>query len=124
MITRVAGAGFVTLDACLAKAIGTVVGYVKAKNPVGVAGTIPDELLDATKALTAYYFVSQVASDKLVTKPRQDNRDAAIALLRDVARGQFKIDPPDTYAPKQAAPTVETVQDGNTGNSRDDLAGL
>lgn len=123
-IARVAGAAFVPLDAKLAQAVREVLGYVKVKNPVGPDGTIPDELLTATQAIAAYRFLAQIPSDKLATSPREKAYENALTQLRDVAKGTFTITAPDTYAPRQSAPTLETVQDGAGGNSREDLRGL
>jgi phage gp36-like protein len=123
-IQNVAGAGFVSLQAKLTQVIAEVVGYVQAKNPVGPAGMIPGELETAAKAIAAYRFLSQTTSDKFITESRAKAFDSAMRQLRDVAQGLMKVAPPDTYAPVQSAPIVQTIQHGNHGNDRESLKGL
>ena len=123
-VQTLSGAGFVPLDTMLTQAINEVVGYVQARNPVGPDGMIPSELESATKAIAAYRFLSQTASDKFITETRQKKFDAAYSQLRDVAKGLQKIAPPETYSPVQSAPTVQTIERANHGNDRETLKGL
>lgn len=100
-VTAAAGRGDL-LPPIVAGVIREIVGKVAVRNPVGEDGTIPDELLDAAKAMAAFRFIAQAQVDELLTKGITDRNAQAIALLNGAASGDLRIVPPENYAPVQA----------------------
>jgi hypothetical protein len=100
-VTTAVGRGDL-LTPIIAGVITEIVGKVAVRNPVGVSGTIPEELLDAAKSLAAFRFVVESGTDELLTEGLKTRNANAIALLKDVASGEFKLVPPVDYAPVQA----------------------
>jgi hypothetical protein len=79
-----------------------VTGYIPRESPIGLDGTIPDELQEAACAIIVWRYVTQIPSTLLATEARKDAKDDAERFLRGpVARGDFRIVPPDTLAPEQ-----------------------
>ena len=113
------------LAGVLAATVNKVRGRVAVLYALGPEGTIPDELEDACLKIASVAFLNQVPGGNLVlTEARQKAADDAEALLRDVAKGMFKVSVPVTQAPRQNAPRMETIAEGNSGESREDLSGL
>ena len=75
----------------------TVRGYVAAchQNTLGPEGTVPDELLQALADTTVCNIIKRVPGYD-ISEPRQTARDAATALLKDVAACKFALAQPET----------------------------
>src|ERR1700754_2502333 len=94
-----------TAPQILADAIAAVVlevrGYVAAcdRNTLGPAGTIPDELESTALALLRRYLFTRLPAMKsLFDELRQEEAKDALQRLRDVAKCDFAIVPPETPA--------------------------
>jgi len=88
-----------------------VVGFIPRESPIGLAGTIPDELLDAACVIIAHRFLSQIGGGSLITEARAKALERAENFLKGaVARGDFRIVPPDTCAPEQATTPSPHIQ--------------
>ena len=72
------------------------------RNPVGLSGTIPEELWDAARDIAAYRFLSESGGDELISKAREIRYQAGEKKLREAAEGTLKIVPPENFAPVQA----------------------
>lgn len=95
--------GASNLAAIISQVIREVRGYVGRSNPIGLDGTIPDELQTAANALVVYRYVSQLNSGSLITEARKTAYEDAMKQLRDVAKGDFLIQLPTNYNPQQPA---------------------
>ena len=84
-----------------AQVVREVRGYVGRGNPIGLDGTIPDELQTAANALVVYRYVSQLPTGALMTEVRKAAHEEGLRQVRDVAKGDFLIQLPDTYNAKQ-----------------------
>jgi hypothetical protein len=113
-----------TLPEIIASVAVEVQGYVATRFPVGPAGTFPDELREAAKAVIVVRFLGQIPSDDLITKTRDDAAKAGIKAFEACAAGRLRIVDPATPAPTQAAPGIATVTPGNDGTTREDLSRL
>jgi len=90
------------MPAIVSGVIRQITGRVAVRNPVGVEGTIPEELWEAARAIAAFRFLTEGDSDELLTKARIDAKDDALQLLDAVAAGTLKIVAPENFAPVQA----------------------
>jgi len=114
--------GRVTMPEIVNRVVRMVQGRVAVLSPIGQPGTIPEELEEAAMALVVERYLNQVpAGTLLLTEQRQKAVDAANSILRDVAKGLFKMVSPDVPAAKQASPQMETIVPGNRGDNREDL---
>ena len=96
-------------------------GYAGSAGPLGPDGTIPDELKDAAVSLVVWRYVTQGPAKSLATDARKNAADNALTLLRDVAKGAFRVVAPPAaqLAPEQTArPGIPTVEPGERGISR------
>lgn len=114
-----------TAEGLLASATDEIVreirGHVAAKNQLGAAGTIPDELENAALALIRRVIFGRVPGlEDLFGEIRKAECSDAQSLLRRVADGKFAIVPPESPAPgnQQAGNYVSDVI-----ISRDDMVG-
>jgi hypothetical protein len=79
-----------------------VTGFIPKESPIGLDGTIPDELQEAACAIIVWRFVTQIPGSTLANENREKAKtDAENFLKGPVARGDFRIVPPDTLAPEQ-----------------------
>ena len=89
------------LPSIVAQVVREVRGYIGRGNPIGLDGTIPDELQTAANAMVVYRYVSQIPSGSLMSEARKTAYEDAQRQLRATAKGEFLIQLPDTYNPKQ-----------------------
>lgn len=126
-VTQMAGNGL-TVQQVIDQVVNEVRGYVAKAGPVGLPGTIPDELQDAALSIIILRYVSQVpgaSQQTFATESRKTAAENARLLLRDVAARKFLVTPPETAAPEQATrPSMVTVDPGNHGSSREDFRRL
>lgn len=118
-----------TLSDVMTSVTREVRGYVAAHkpNPLGEAGTIPDELERAALSRIVCELATRIPGKLLLTEQRASANDAAVKLLEQTARGLFAIVPPVTAAPaiEQASPVgVERISSGTRIAGRDSMAGL
>lgn len=69
-----------------------------AKNVLGDAGTIPDELIAEAVDMAVYRLCKRLGK-ALLTQEVKDANDDALAKMREVATCRFAIVPPTTPAP-------------------------
>ena len=77
----------------------TVRGYISAHpaNRLGPDGTVPAELVDAACHIAVIHISTRVGGMLLDPKGlRQKASEESMALLRDVAKGLFRVQPPPT----------------------------
>jgi hypothetical protein len=88
----------------ITQVVREVRGYVaaNAENTLGEGETIPDELLAAALARIRFELAGRLPVAALLTDDRRTANSNAIALLRDVAGGRFRLVTP-------ATPTTETL---------------
>lgn len=119
-------------DVILSEAIDNVVakvrGYVAAceRNLLGLPGTIPEELLADTLALIRDYLFTRLPGMRsLNDELRQRETERAERVMRDVARCDFAIVPPEQEAPQQAAgPSVQIISSRKQIATRKQTSGL
>lgn len=93
------------LPPVISQVIKEIRGYVAA-NPANVLGdgeTIPDELEGVAVSRIRFELATRLPVESLLTEDRRKANDNAQTLLRDVARGAFRIVPAATAAADQAA---------------------
>lgn len=116
------------LSGAIASTTREVRGYVAAysANVLGPEGTLPDELEGAALALLRRYLYTRLpGTSRLMDEARRKETDDALAQLRDVAAGRFRIVPPASAAPEQAAAGgVTLVHHRPTIAGRNQTAGL
>lgn len=114
--------------AVLADITRQVRGYVAgcARNQLGAAGTIPDELESAALDLAIIPVMTRAGGTLLDPKgARKDAADKAREMLRDVAACRLAIEQPATVSDEvTAAPSVEIVRSQPRRVSRDKVNGL
>lgn len=131
-LTTVARSSGQSADDIIAQALDDttrrVRGYVAAcaHNTLGETGTIPDELKSAALALVREFFFTRLPGMKsLNDETRQKELERAVQELRDTAKCQFAIVPPETAAADQAAGTAITEVNSRTRvATREKLDGL
>ena len=76
-------------------------GYVAGNraNSLGAGATIPEELLDAAMALVVARLTTRLPLS--LTEERREAKNDAVALLRSVARGDFRVASAETPAAEQ-----------------------
>lgn len=108
--------------------VNEVRGRVAANrgNAVGESGTIPATLKDAACAIIRYRVLSLLPVKILTTPQRETEYKAALELLRDVAKGTFAVEQPETVTSEVTAPaaTVEVVSAPARRYTREKLDGL
>jgi len=90
------------LEEALASVTAEVRGYVSAceRNTLGPAGTIPDELETAALAVLRRHLFTRLPNmAALFDELRQTEAKDALTRLRDTARCDFAIVPPEEPAP-------------------------
>ena len=84
------------VDAIAATVVNSIRGSVAVKNPLGPAGTIPDELLrDAMNIFRFEVTLRLPGVQMLQDDARRKAYDSAQALLRRVEEGRFAVSAPD-----------------------------
>lgn len=97
-------AALATVDP-LPDVVASVVSMVRgrvgacARNTLGEAGTIPDNLKSTALAIAVWELLSRLPVESLTTDTRKSAYDAALKLLADVAACRFVVDAPLTAAP-------------------------
>lgn len=87
------------LDSCVLSACNYARGYLAGGgNPLETAPTIPPEVVDDVIAIARATYLAQDPSGILLTEIRREERDNALAHLRDIAKDlssitQADIDP-------------------------------
>lgn len=117
VLKNAARSGGQVADTLVTETIGRVVnlirGYVGRKYPLGLTGTIPDELESCVGTLFVYEFITRLPGmSKLLDERRTKAYDDAMRLLRDVSTGVFVIVQPETPAAdnlQASGPGVEVV---------------
>src|SRR5581483_9244811 len=99
-------------------------GYVAAQNPLGPEGTIPSELKPAAAAIARLNFLEQIPSKRLITPQREKAAENALALLRDVAKGNFRIVPDAAPAADQPATPSPSISGRQRRDQRCEQDGL
>jgi phage gp36-like protein len=115
------------LTALLAKVVQEVRGYVAANssNQLGEGVTIPGELEADAIAIARYRALNRLPVKSLVTPGRETEYKDAIAKLRDVAAGRFRIEQPETVSSQViAGPGAVLVSSTTRKAARSSLAGL
>jgi hypothetical protein len=74
------------LDSCVLSACNYCRGYVAAGNPLEVAPSIPPEVVDDAIAIARATYLAQEPTGTLLTEIRREERDNALAHLRDIAK--------------------------------------
>ena len=88
------------LDRVVAGARGKILA---GGNQVGPAGTVPDQIIEEVMAIVRWKWLTSFPQlVKLQTKEREKQHDDAVALLKDIARREEKVELPD---PGTALPT-------------------
>ncbi len=102
------------LPAIIEQIVGEVRGYVGAcpDNILGPAGTIPPELEGAALSRIRFELATRLPVKSLLTDDRREANRTALSLLRDVARCDFALVPPDE-AGEQPRPTPEAFFGSN-----------
>lgn len=99
-----------------------------ARNTLGEAGTIPDELLLVAKDLFVYRFLNRVPGmARLLNQTRRDANASAEEKLVAVAKCQFAIVPPATAAPAEeqaGGGNMQVVASRTRTATRTGLSGL
>jgi hypothetical protein len=112
----------------LANAVTKVRGYVQgnANNVVGEAGTIPDELTDATLVVARNNVMLNVPGlSALIDQGMEKQLSDAMSLLKDVAAGRFRIIGPDVAAAKQPVGAgIQVVTPARRNNDVTGASGL
>lgn len=108
-IPGAAKAAGLTSDEVMAKAVSDMVrevrGFVAVKNPLGPAGTIPDELEKAALALIRRDLFTRLPGlADLFDETRKAEASYAERNLARVAKGEFVIVPPTELAPSDEQP--------------------
>ena len=91
----------------LDSAINEVRGYIAARYPLGLAGTLPDTLKDTALALARYKLLNLPGLGLPITEDRRNEYKDAIRRCESVARGEFAIETPaelDTAAQQSITP--------------------
>ena len=99
-VPGVAGQGD-SIAALIPQVCKYVGGFVARRTPLGVPGTIPEELADAAASIVVWRFVSQLPTKLLATDARREAYEAANRLLLEAGRGNFVVAPPETQAAEQ-----------------------
>ena len=85
----------------LTEVTNEVRGYVARRNPLGLPGTIPEELKNAALAIATARFINQFPDSGLLTRSREDAVVNAEKLLVATSKGDFAIVNSDNAAAEQ-----------------------
>ncbi len=111
----------------IASTTGMVRGYVAGQlsNTLGAGVTIPGELKDTALVIVRHKIFSRLPGLKrLLDEPRVREYEDALATLRDVAAGRFRIVPPEEPAADQpAGQTIKVVRHTQRQSSRKNWSG-
>ncbi len=115
-------------DNAAERVTNSIRGYIaaSAKNTLGPAGTIPDELLDCALALVVHQIITRLPGmEALLDERRMKNREEALQLLRDVAAGKFALVQPEA-AGQQAGGggIIQTLNKPKRTFTRDSMKGV
>lgn len=122
--------GTQVVEAEISNAITEVRGYVagNAENVLGLTGTVPDELLDTTLVIIRHRVFTRLPGMKmLLDELRQQELKDAMARLRDVAAGRFRlVQPTDPAAADLQAGggMIEVVKKTPRRVTRENMSGL
>ena len=85
--------------------INEVRGYIAAnrQNTLGAGETVPDKLESCALAIIRYRLADRLPLKSLLTQERVSENEAAIRLLRDVAKGDFAVEEPTEAATEPLA---------------------
>jgi hypothetical protein len=102
-----------TLESVLAEVMEGVVrvvrGHAANKNLLGPAGTIPDELKDAFFAIVRFRVFTRLPNLGLIGEDRRTEYNSAEKLLAALAKGDFKIEQPETVSQERMAGTASEI---------------
>lgn len=124
-IQNIQGAGSSNLQAILNRVIDKIRDAIIAagKSTDETATTIPRGLVDDAVAIARWrLLISAPQLQSFQTEARKDANDKALTKLDAIAAGKFGVEPP--AGTSTGTSTIETVQEGNSGNAREDLKGL
>lgn len=85
----------------ITQTVNKVHGYVAVRYQVGQPGTIPDQLLASSIAIGRWILIGRLPAKLLATEIRKGQYDDALAELKDVASGKFKLSIPTNPAADQ-----------------------
>jgi phage gp36-like protein len=85
----------------IAQTVAKVQGYVAVRYLVGQPGTVPEQLLATAIALARWALIGRLPIKALATDIRRAQYEDALAELRDVAAGKFKLSLPANPAADQ-----------------------
>jgi len=85
----------------IAQTVAKVQGYVAVRYVVGQPGTIPDQLLATSIAIARWALIGRLPVKSLATEIRLGQYTDALAELKDVAVGKFKLSVAATPATDQ-----------------------
>ena len=95
------------------------------QNRLGEGATVPDELRACALDLIRYRLLTRLPVASLITPAREAEYKDALALLRDVARCEFRIEQPTSISSQViAGPAVTLVSSTTRKATRDNLRGL
>ncbi len=110
-----------TLQQCVDSAANFARGYIPP--PKAAAPSVPPECVDDVAAIARASYLAQEPSGTLLTKLRQEERDGAIAHLKDIARGLVTITKPDVIIDDtQGQPSI-AVTDLKSSDTQPDRVG-
>jgi hypothetical protein len=102
-------------------------GYVSAGGYTrGAGATIPDELFEAAVSIIRYRLILRMPAEKMLLTPgREKDKDAALALLKDlVATGRFGIASPSTADTSTIGARAPSFEAKDLSYQRDDQDGI
>ncbi len=91
-----------------AQVVHDIRGYAAIHARLGAGMTIPDELLGAAVDMVAFRLTTRLGI--AVKEDRRTAYQDALAKLRDLANGRFKVVPAETAAVAQAVSVAPAVQ--------------
>jgi Protein of unknown function (DUF1320) len=96
-----------------------------SQNKLGSGTTIPDELKASAIDIMVYRLCKRLPGAVVLTPQRDKANDTALALLRDVARCEFRIEQPASVTSQViAGPAVQQVSGSARSATRDTMRGL
>jgi hypothetical protein len=79
-------------------------GYIAKRNPLGAAGTLPPQVRRAAIAMARWTLLGRIGIGTQGSISQSDSRkkeyEDALALMKDVVKGDFKVEAPDTPGPE------------------------
>lgn len=114
-----------TLADVIERVVNEVRGYVGRRNTLADGDTIPAECLTAALSRIVFELCLRIPRSIVLTDERKEANRNAIAFLKDVARGDVVIVPPETAAAAQpGGNATEVVNSRDRIATREKLAGL